>query len=87
MLTVQTGLEIQLLMISNQTYVFKQNNYKEDNMKIKYSNEFIINMGLGDPTARVYQFVFDENDSNEKHGLGLCIKLYFLWHICSIHGS
>ena len=40
-------------------------------------------MGLGDPTTRVYQFIFDKNDINNTkiiqyfitHGLGLCTKL------------
>ena len=40
-------------------------------------------MVLGDPTTCVYQFIFDENDSNDTNivhyfimnGLGLCIKL------------
>ena len=52
-------------------------------MKIKYTNEFIQKMGLGDPTSCVYQFIFDENDSNDTtiiqyfimHGMVLCIKL------------
>ena len=52
-------------------------------MKITYSNEFILNMGLGYPTNFVYQFIFDENDINYTriiqyfimHGLGICIKL------------
>ena len=30
-------------------------------------------MGLGDPTTYVYQFIFDENDSNDKN-----IKQYLL---------
>ena len=40
-------------------------------------------MGLSDPTTFVYQFIFDQYDSNYTkiiqyfvmHGLGLCIKL------------
>ena len=40
-------------------------------------------MALGDPTTCVYQFIFNENDSNNTnilqyfimHRLGLCIKL------------
>ena len=40
-------------------------------------------MGLGDPTACVYTFIFDKNDGNNTkiihyfimHGLGLCKKL------------
>ena len=52
-------------------------------MKIKYSNEFIQNLVLGDPTPCVYQFIFNENYSNDTkilqyfimHGLGLCIRL------------
>ena len=56
---------------------------KKDKNKIKYANEFIYNMVLGDPKTCVYQFIFDKYDSNEKniiqycfmHGLVLCIKL------------
>ena len=52
-------------------------------MKIKYSNEFIQNLGLGNLTTCVYHFIFDENVSNDTkiiqyfimHVLGLCIKL------------
>ena len=33
-------------------------------MRIKYLNEFILNMGLGDTTTCVYQLNFDEIDSN-----------------------
>ena len=59
-------------------------------MKIKYANEFIINMRLGDSTTCLYQFIYDENDSNDTniiqycimHGLRLWIKLNsFLAHI------
>ena len=69
---------------------FKKNHYKEDDMRIQYSNEFILNTGLGDPKTCVYQFTFDENDSNYTniiqyfimHALVLCIKLYnFVAHI------
>ena len=52
-------------------------------MKIKYSNEFIQNMGFVDPTTCVYRFIFDQDDSNDTyiiqyfimHVLGLCITL------------
>ena len=60
-----------------------EKHYKEENIKIQYSNEFIQKMVLGDPTKFVYQLIFDENDSNDTkliqyfimHRLGLCIKL------------
>ena len=50
-------------------------------MKIKYPNVF--NMELVDPISSVYQFIYDETDSNNTniiqyfimHELGLCIKL------------
>ena len=42
-------------------------------MKIKYANYFILNMGLGDPTTCVYQFIFDENYINDTK-----IKKYLL---------
>ena len=32
----------------------KENCSKENNMKMKYENESILNMGLGDPKTRVY---------------------------------
>ena len=68
---------------------------KEDNMIMKYSNEFILNMVLGDPTTCVYQFIYDETESNDtniiqyfiKHGMGLCVKLYsfvaYMFYACS----
>ena len=34
-------------------------------MKIQYTNEFIQNIVLGDPTACVYQLIFDEKYSND----------------------
>ena len=34
-------------------------------MKIQHANEFFLNMELGDHTTRVYQFIFDENDSSD----------------------
>ena len=33
-------------------------------MKIKYENWFAKNLGIGDPTKRVYQFIYDENDND-----------------------
>ena len=63
--------------------LMEHNHSKEGKMEIKYANEFIQNMVLGDPTTCVYQFFFDENDINYTniiqyfimHRLGLCIKL------------
>ena len=51
-------------------------------MKIQYTSEFILKLGVGDPTTCVYQFIYDENDSVETniilyfimHRFGLCIK-------------
>ena len=63
-------------------------------MKIKYANNFIQKLGIGDPTTCVYQFIYDENCKNDTqiikyfimHGLGLCIKveryvahLFYVW--------
>ena len=31
-------------------------------MKIKYSNEFVQKLGMGDPKTYIYQFIYDEND-------------------------
>ena len=60
-------------------YLKKKNHYKYYNTKIQYANKLILEMPLGDPTTCVYQFFFDENDSNYTniikyfiiHGLGL----------------
>ena len=51
-------------------------------MKIKYANKFVHQLGMGDPTTSVYQFIYKEKDSDDTqitqyfiiHGLGLCIK-------------
>ena len=61
----------------------KEENYKEENMKMQCANEFIQNMGLSDTTTCVYQLIFDENEIDDtkiiqyfiRHGLGLCINL------------
>ena len=34
-------------------------------MKIKYANESVKKLGMGDPTKCVYQLVFDKNDSDD----------------------
>ena len=39
----------------------KEENYKEENMKMQCANEFIQKMGLSDTTTCVYQLIFDEN--------------------------
>ena len=52
-------------------------------MKIQYKNNFIHKLEMGDPTTRVYQFIYDKKDINNTqithyfimHGLGLCIKV------------
>ena len=62
-------------------YLKNKNRSKEDHMKIKYANYFILNMGFGDPTTCAYQFIFDENDSNDTN-----IKQYLLcmeWYYAS----
>ena len=46
---------------------------------------FIHNIGLGDPTTCVYQFIFDKKDIN-----GTQIKQYFVMHrlgLCTILNS
>ena len=35
---------------------------KENNMKIQYANEFDENLGKGDPTTCIYQFIYNEKD-------------------------
>ena len=52
-------------------------------MKIKYANESVQKLGMGDPITCVYQFIYNENDSVDTkiilyfimHGLGSCIKV------------
>ena len=52
-------------------------------MKIKYANEFVQKLGMGDPTTFVYKFIYDENENDDTkimqyfiiHRLGLCIKV------------
>ena len=63
-------------------------------MKIQYANEFVQNLGVGDTTTCVYQFIYDENESDDTkiiqyfimHGLVLCIKvdsymshMFYVW--------
>ena len=56
---------------------------KEDNMKIKDSNEFVQKLGVSVTTTCVFQLIYDENHKNETkilqniiiHGLVLCIKV------------
>ena len=58
-------------------------NSKENNMKIKYANDFVKKIGLGDLKTCVYQFIYNPKDNNHTqiiqyfimHGLGLCIKV------------
>ena len=56
MLVVYTGLEDQLLIRQNQIYTSLQKGYdsKENNMKIKYANNFVHKLGMGDTTPCVY---------------------------------
>ena len=52
-------------------------------MKIKYANEFVQTLVMGDLKTCVYQFIYDENYSDDTkiiqylimHGLVLCIKV------------
>ena len=36
-------------------------------MKIKYANNFVQQLGMGDPTKCVYQLIYNENDKNNTH--------------------
>ena len=64
-------------------------------MKIQYANELFEQLGVGGPTTCVYQFIYDEKDSDDTeiirffimHGLGLCIAVnsyvahrLYAWH-------
>ena len=46
---------------------------KENNMKIKYENNFVHKLGMGDLTTCVYHFIYNENDKNDTH-----ITQYFI---------
>ena len=59
-------------------------------MKIKYANDFVQKLGMGDTKTYVYQFIYDENYSDDRniiqyfimYQLGLCIKVYsYVAHI------
>ena len=80
--TYGTMISTLLPRYKNKLYIWrikKLNHPKEDNMKIKYANELIINMELGGTITCVYQLIFDENGSNDTqiiqylilNGLGL----------------
>ena len=58
---------------------FLDNHSKEEHIKIKYANEFIQNMVLGDPTTCVYQLIFDGNDSNDTklYNILFCMYCYY----------
>ena len=57
MLTVYAGLEEHLLMRLKQIDVFKYSN--ENNMKVKYANEFVQPLVMVDTVTCVYQFIYD----------------------------
>ena len=38
-------------------YLKNEYHSKENNKKIEYVNEFVQNLGMGDPTTCVYQFI------------------------------
>ena len=46
------------------SFLIKQKHLKEDKIKIKYSNYFIQNMVLCDPTTGAHQLIFDQDGSN-----------------------
>ena len=54
----------------------KKKSSQEDENILRYANEIIHNMGLGDPTTCVYQFTFDREDSDGTH-----IPQYFVMHV------
>ena len=75
MLTVQTVLEDQLLIKSEQTYVFKKEKTPK-NKKYIYSNEFIQKLEMGDTTTFFYQFIYNVNYNGEtkKCNILLCME-------------
>ena len=83
MLTFCTGLEIIFRLRKNRRIYILDNN-KNKKIKIQYANEFFQNLGMGNSTTYVHQFINNEdvNDSTttmqycNMHELGLCIKLY-----------
>ena len=46
-------------------HLFKYKHYKKNKTKIENSNEWIHNMGLGDPKTCVFLFIFDQYDKND----------------------
>ena len=47
--------------VKTDVYIKKRNK----NMRIKYTNEFVQGLGMGDTTACVYEFIYDENYNDE----------------------
>ena len=44
-------------------------------MKIQYANEFVKKLGMVDTTTHAYQFIYDENDSDDTN-----IMQYFIMY-------
>ena len=46
-------------------------------MKIQYENEFVQNLGIGDPIKCVHQFIYDENVNGDMNIIQflLCMDL------------
>ena len=63
-------------------------------MKIKYANECVQKLGVGDPTISFYQFIYDERDivDTKMTQLFLCMdwdhvsRYIVMWRIYSMHG-
>ena len=63
--------------------MYRKNHSNENNIKIKYANEFVQKLDMGYPTACANQFIQDKNDRIDTkimqyfimHGLVLCIKV------------
>ena len=61
----------------------KRISFKNNNTIIQYANVFIQQLGMGDTTTFVYQFIYNEKYSLDTeiiqyfimHGKGLCIKV------------
>ena len=69
--------------VKTEVCIKKYISFKENNMKIQYTNKFSQKMGIGDPKTCVYQFIYDESYSDDTkiiqyfimNVLGLCIKV------------
>ena len=58
---------------------FRGKNSKENNTRVQYVNEFVQNLGLGDPKTCLHQFICSENDNDDTKIIQflLCMDWYY----------